>query len=68
MTYEILIRLTDGSKILLPNVTEYNWDSAKGCLKVVINGYWQMFNLNSVMYVGRTFDLGEAVYNFKASE
>ncbi len=68
MTYEILIRLTDGSKILLPNVTEYNWDSAKGCLKVAIHGYWQMFNLNSVMYVGRTFDLGEAVYNFKASE
>lgn len=60
-TYEILIHFIDGSKLILPKVTEYNWDSGKGCLKVAINGYWQMFNLNSVMYVGRTFDLGEEV-------
>lgn len=61
MTYEIFIRFTDGSKIILPHVTEYRWDSEKGCLKVAINGYWQMFNLNSVMYVGRVFDLGEEI-------
>lgn len=46
---------------ILPHVTEYRWDSEKGCLKVAINGYWQMFNLNSVMYVGRVFDLGEEI-------
>lgn len=61
MTYELFIRFTDGSKIILPNVTEYIWDYEKGCLKVAINGYWQMFNLNSVMYVGRVFDLGEEI-------
>ena len=60
-TYEILIRFIDGSKIILPKVTEYKWDFEKSCLKVAINGYWQMFNLNSVMYIGRTFDLGEEV-------
>ena len=59
--YEILIRFIDGSKLILPNVTDYHWFSENGCLKVAINGYWQMFNLNSVMYVGRTFDLGEEV-------
>ena len=59
--YEMLIRFIDGSKLILPNVTEYRWLSEKGCLKVAINGYWQIFNLNSVMYVGRTFDLGEGV-------
>lgn len=61
VTYEILIRFIDGSKLILPKVTEYYWLSEKGCLKVAINGYWQIFNLNSVMYVGRTFDLGEEV-------
>lgn len=61
VTYEILIRFIDGSKLILPNVTEYRWLSEKGCLKVAINGYWQIFNLNSVMYVGRTFDLGGEV-------
>ncbi len=61
VTYEILIRFIDGSKLILPNVTECRWLSEKGCLKVAINGYWQIFNLNSVMYVGRTFDLGEEV-------
>ena len=60
-TYEILIRFIDGSKLILSNVTNYCWLSEKGCLKVAINGYWQIFNLNSVMYVGRTFDLGEKV-------
>lgn len=61
VTYEILIRFIDGSKLILSNVTEYHWLSEKGCLKVAINGYWQIFNLNSVMYAGRTFDLGEEV-------
>ena len=60
-TYEILIRFIDGSKLILSNVTNYCWLSEKGCLKVAINGYWQIFNLNSVKYVGRTFDLGEKV-------
>lgn len=60
-TCEILIRFIDGSKLILSNVAEYQWLSERGCLKVTINGYWQMFNLNSVMYVGRTFDLGEEV-------
>lgn len=61
MTYKLFIRFTDGSKIILPNVTKYNWDSEHGCLKVAVNDYWQMFNLNSVMYVGRVFDLGEEI-------
>ena len=60
-TYEILIRFIDGSKLILPNVTEYRWLSEKGLLRVAINNYWQMFNLNSVMYVGRTCDLRDEV-------
>lgn len=61
MTYEIIIRFTDGSKIILPNVKSCTWKNELGCLMVEINGYRQMFNLNSIMYVGRTFDLGEEV-------
>lgn len=61
MTYDIFIRFTDGSKIILSHVTEYKWDFENGCLKVAINNYWQRFNLNYVMYVGRVFDLGEEI-------
>lgn len=59
--YDIFIRFTDGSKIILPNVKNYTWKYDMGCLMVEINGYRQMFNLNSVMFVGRVFDLGEEV-------
>ena len=59
--YEIIIRFIDGSKLILPNVTEYRWLSNESILRVAINNCWQMFNLNSVMYVGRTCDLGEEV-------
>lgn len=59
--YDIFIRFTDGSKIILPNVKSYTWKHDMGCLMAEINGYRQMFNLNSVMFVGRVFDLGEEV-------
>lgn len=59
--YDIFIRFTDGSKIILPNVKSYTWKHDMGCLMVEINGYRQMFNLNSVMFVGCVFDLGEEV-------
>lgn len=59
--YDIFIRFTDGSKIILPNVKSYTWKHDMGYLMVEINGYRQMFNLNSVMFVGRVFDLGEEV-------
>lgn len=59
--FDIFIRFTDGSKMILPNVKSYTWNNNMNCLMVEINGYKQMFNLNSIMYVGRVFDLGEEV-------
>ena len=59
--YDIFIRFTDGSKMILPNVKSYTWNKDLGCLMVDINGYKQRFNLTSIMYVGRVFDLGEEV-------
>lgn len=59
--FDIFIRFTDGSKMILSNVKSYTWNNNMNCLMVEINGYKQMFNLNSVMYVGRVFDLGEEV-------
>lgn len=59
--FDIFIRFTDGSKMILPNVKSYTWNKDLGCLIVDINGYKQMFSLTSIMYVGRVFDLGEEV-------
>lgn len=57
VTYDVEIKFTDGSKILLQKVSDYEVDNSDKCVSVMINGYRQFFNFDHIIYIGRVFDL-----------
>ena len=57
MAYKIRIKMSDGEKIEICNVTNHEWYNDLSLLKVEVDTKRQFFNINHVMYVGRVSDL-----------
>ena len=60
MTYELIIKFVDGTSKIINGVSGYEILKESSMVKVTKNGYNQFFNKDFVMYVGRTFDIGNS--------
>lgn len=57
--YGVTVKLDDGEVIEFDRASDYGFYKEKGVLFVTVNGYDQLFNLDHVLYIARTFDLEE---------
>ena len=56
-TYTVLVKFSDGTEMEIKNASGYSLRVEDRFISVEVNKYRQFFNMDSVMFIGRKYDL-----------
>lgn len=56
--FDAIIYFTDGTHIIVHNVSSYNWGDVKGAVSVVVDKTRLFFNISHVKCIGRVDKMG----------